>query len=256
MYHITIGTEKAEQLIRKHADMIYRIALHNLKNPSDAEDILQEVSLALITKCPDKLNDVAMKHWLIRVTINKCRSFLRLIWQQKPIVFVGGLFGYNAMKPKNHIFSLTANASELSDREFTPVSSLDVIGGEFYVNGATGDVALREGNGDAQTRILGLGITADSADETLPAEVRQAVRDWNDYVNTKLEDPVLQPGFDAAGFNLDKACEDIYTALLDRLTVTVTVTFSDGQVGVKSIAFQYDGIDSETGLMTISAKLQ
>ena len=83
MFHITIGTEKAEQLVRTHADMIYRIALHNLRNPSDAEDILQEVSLALITKCPDDLSDIAVKHWLIRVTINKCRSFLRLNWQQK-----------------------------------------------------------------------------------------------------------------------------------------------------------------------------
>jgi len=31
--------KQAEQIIRLHADMIYRIALHNLKNTADAEDI-------------------------------------------------------------------------------------------------------------------------------------------------------------------------------------------------------------------------
>lgn len=31
--------EKAEQIIRQYADMIYRIAFHNLKNPADTEDI-------------------------------------------------------------------------------------------------------------------------------------------------------------------------------------------------------------------------
>ena len=202
------------------------------------------------------------------------------------VVFVGGIFGYNAMKPKNHIFSLTANAAELSERAFTPICALNMVGGEYYVNSEAGTVArkeifqvnisvegedvsnvtfagenvtleeLKEGNGNAQMRLLGLGITADSADETLPAEVRQAILDLYDYGNTKLEDPTLQPGFDAASFNADNARTAICTALLDRLTVTVTVTFSDGQTGVKNILFHCDGIDPATGLMTISAKLQ
>ena len=83
MSHISIGTEKTEAIIRKYADMIYRIAMHNLSNPSDAEDIVQEVSLALLTKCPDDKDDIAVKHWLIRVTINKCKSFHRQFWQRK-----------------------------------------------------------------------------------------------------------------------------------------------------------------------------
>ena len=34
---------KAEEIVREHADMIYRIALQNVKNPDDASDIFQEV---------------------------------------------------------------------------------------------------------------------------------------------------------------------------------------------------------------------
>ena len=38
-----LGTEEAEQIIRQYSDMIYRIAVHNLSNIADAEDILQDV---------------------------------------------------------------------------------------------------------------------------------------------------------------------------------------------------------------------
>ena len=71
-----IGTEKAEAVFRRYADMIYRVALHNLSNPADAEDILQEVCLVLLTKkIPER--EEHLKRWLIRVTINKCRDLSR-----------------------------------------------------------------------------------------------------------------------------------------------------------------------------------
>jgi RNA polymerase sigma-70 factor (ECF subfamily) len=47
-----LGTEEAEQIIRQYSDMIYRIAVHNLSNIADAEDILQDVCISLLTKCP------------------------------------------------------------------------------------------------------------------------------------------------------------------------------------------------------------
>lgn len=73
---------KAEKIIREHADMIYRIALHNLKNPADAEDIFQDVCLTLLTKNAPLFDDVHIKNWLIRVTINKCKNFLKSSWQR------------------------------------------------------------------------------------------------------------------------------------------------------------------------------
>ncbi len=76
-------TEKAEQVVRLYADMIYRIALQNVKNEADAEDIFQEVCMTLLTKDAPLFDDVHLKYWLIRVTINKCRNFKKSIWQQK-----------------------------------------------------------------------------------------------------------------------------------------------------------------------------
>ena len=75
--------KRAEQVIRQYADMIYRIALHNLNNPADAEDIFQEVSITLLTKNAPLFDDAHIKNWLIRVTINKCNNFCRTPWQKR-----------------------------------------------------------------------------------------------------------------------------------------------------------------------------
>lgn len=75
--------KQAEKVIRQYADMIYRIALNNLKNTSDAEDIFQDVCLTLLTKNAPLFDDVHIKNWLIRVTINKCKNLSKSIWQRK-----------------------------------------------------------------------------------------------------------------------------------------------------------------------------
>ena len=77
--------EKTERIIRQHADMIYRIAVHNCQNAADAEDILQDVCIDLLTKCPCRDDPEHLKAWLIRVTINKCRSLHRLAWRRRSV---------------------------------------------------------------------------------------------------------------------------------------------------------------------------
>lgn len=76
-----IGTEKAEAVFRQYADMIYRVALHHLDDPADADDILQEVCLILLTRRIPEDKD-HLKSWLIRVTINKCRDLSRSFWKR------------------------------------------------------------------------------------------------------------------------------------------------------------------------------
>lgn len=79
----TARLRQAERIIREYADMIYRIALQNLKNTADAEDIFQYVCLTLLTKNAPLFDDVHIKNWLIRVTINKCKNFSKSLWQNK-----------------------------------------------------------------------------------------------------------------------------------------------------------------------------
>ena len=41
-----------ERIIRQYSDMIYRIAIHHTGSTADAEDIMQDVCVELLTKCP------------------------------------------------------------------------------------------------------------------------------------------------------------------------------------------------------------
>ena len=75
-----------QQVIEDYWDMVFRIALNCYGNPRDAEDTTQEVvfklyqSVCLNGKCFD--SDDHMRNWLIRVTLNSCKSTLRSFWRR------------------------------------------------------------------------------------------------------------------------------------------------------------------------------
>lgn len=75
--------QQAEIVLRKYADMIFRIALQNTKSVHDAEDILQDVALSLLTKDAPLYDENHIKPWLIRVTINKCTNLKKSAFRRK-----------------------------------------------------------------------------------------------------------------------------------------------------------------------------
>jgi len=78
-----LNIEETERIIRQYSDMIYRIAVHNTCCTADAEDIMQDVFIDMLTKCPCMDDPEHLKAWLIRVTVNKCNSLYRLAWHRK-----------------------------------------------------------------------------------------------------------------------------------------------------------------------------
>ena len=74
----------AEYAVGKYADMVLRIAAHNLKNRPDAEDAMQEVFLRLM-RCNVETfeSEEHLKNWLIRVTVNVCKNHWKSAWVQK-----------------------------------------------------------------------------------------------------------------------------------------------------------------------------
>ena len=62
--------------VNQYSDAICGIAFQYVKNKPDAEDIMQDVFLSLLKQ--DKFFEGEyLKAWLIRVTINKCKDFLK-----------------------------------------------------------------------------------------------------------------------------------------------------------------------------------
>lgn len=63
--------------VNKYSDTVFRVAYQYTKDSFYAEDILQEVFLKLLKKPQLNTDDETLKAWLIRVTINKSKDFLR-----------------------------------------------------------------------------------------------------------------------------------------------------------------------------------
>ncbi len=74
--------EQFTALAKTYIDTVFRVALNYLKNGADAEDVTQNVFLKLWKEKRDFENDEHIRNWLIRVTINECRSLLRAPWRR------------------------------------------------------------------------------------------------------------------------------------------------------------------------------
>lgn len=72
-----------ENILRKYADTVYRIAFARVKNSHDAEDIMQEVFMRFIKRAPVFENDEHEKAWFIRVAVNCSKTLLASPWRNR-----------------------------------------------------------------------------------------------------------------------------------------------------------------------------
>lgn len=72
-----ITKEEYTCLAEKYIDMVWRLALGYRKNPADADDITQNVFLALWRNPKAFDSEDHARNWLIRVTVNECRKWFR-----------------------------------------------------------------------------------------------------------------------------------------------------------------------------------
>lgn len=69
----------------KYADTIYRIAFHSCKNPTDAEDIVQNVLLKLYRTEIDFESEEHLRRWVIRVAVNESKKLVCSAWFRKSV---------------------------------------------------------------------------------------------------------------------------------------------------------------------------
>lgn len=103
--------EFIQTAITRYSDTVVKTAFSYVKNTYDAEDITQEVFLTLMEKQPRLKSEEHLKAWLIRVTINKCKNYLKSGWYKSK----------NPL-PKQKMYSLPKEDSEVLEA----VISLDI----------------------------------------------------------------------------------------------------------------------------------
>lgn len=74
--NLSLDNDTIQQIVEQYSDMVLRIAYQNTHNLHEAEDIMQDVFIALMAQSSFSSAE-HIKAWLIRATVNKCRDYLR-----------------------------------------------------------------------------------------------------------------------------------------------------------------------------------
>ena len=72
-----------EETVKRNLNRLLRTAVAIMGSKAEAEDVVQDTFMKLIEKQPDFESPEHETAWLIRVTVNLCKSRLRSHWWQK-----------------------------------------------------------------------------------------------------------------------------------------------------------------------------
>lgn len=88
------------EAVDQYGDMVYRIALNQTRSEADADDITQSVFVKLYVRGPSNASPEHLKRWLIRVTVNECKSLWRTFWHRN--IKLSGVHGEDIAKSDVH----------------------------------------------------------------------------------------------------------------------------------------------------------
>lgn len=71
--------------VERYQNTVYRLALHILGSPQDADDAVQEVFLRLLGSARQPGEGEHLRRWLLGVTVNYCRDVLKSPWRRRRI---------------------------------------------------------------------------------------------------------------------------------------------------------------------------
>jgi len=71
------------EAVARNENRLFRVAVAILKTRAEAEDVVQDVFVKLFEKQPQFDSNEHETAWLMRVTVNMCRSRLRSFWWRR-----------------------------------------------------------------------------------------------------------------------------------------------------------------------------
>ena len=99
--------QEAARAIELYADTVRRICMLHLKSDSDTEDIFQTVFLKYVLYSGAFENEEHEKAWLIRVTLNACKDFMKSFFRSRtvPLDEIEEPFRSNTRQSSTSIFT-------------------------------------------------------------------------------------------------------------------------------------------------------
>jgi len=105
-----------DRCMRKFYTSVYSTALCHCKNPADADDIAQDVFLALYTYNGAFTDDEHIKAWLLRCTINKSINVFRSHWNQYSLPLEAAVNRYSESPEHNSASELLSIIMKLKKK--------------------------------------------------------------------------------------------------------------------------------------------
>ena len=108
------NSDKNEEILRRNADTVYRIAYLRTGNTHDAEDIMQEVFLRFVKYSPVFESKDHEKAWFIRATVNRTNSFFTSAWKRRVVPLDETVKSYDEMNDSEVLEAVMALPKDIS----------------------------------------------------------------------------------------------------------------------------------------------
>lgn len=117
--------DKFIEQIEKYKKQMYVVAYSILKNPMDAEDVVQEALLTSYERLHTLQDEEKFKPWLMRILVNQAKMYIR---KNSRIVYIGNEEEIDQVTPKN-------NYEEIWDVVLSLNSKLSLVVILYYSQG-------------------------------------------------------------------------------------------------------------------------
>ena len=142
------------ELVREHSGLLYRVALSLVRNPSEAEDVVQDVFVRVLQRRHELAGIVDLRPWLVRIAWRLALDRSRRIRpQQMDEVFAAGLVAADlpadeALAEATRIAQVLAAMEKLpkKEREALLLSAMEEL--------STAEIAAVMGKSESSVRSL------------------------------------------------------------------------------------------------------
>ena len=149
------GKPSLSDAIARHRDMVFSLAYTYLRSAADADDVTQDVFVKLVRADKRFESDEHLRYWLVRVTINECKSLFRKPWRR--VEDIEDYAATLAMPSREHT-DVLVNVMRLPERYRVPLAlhyyggfTTDEVAGLLKIPGATVRTRLARGRAKLKT---------------------------------------------------------------------------------------------------------
>ena len=131
-----MDSTKVEIVAKKYLDSVYRVAVNYSKNIQDAGDAVQNAFLKLLKTDMVFSDEEHIRRWLIKVTINECKSFWRKL-SRHSTSSLDELYanGYEPLAASQGEYNTADRARELLDAVMHLPAKYSIVVHLYYYEG-------------------------------------------------------------------------------------------------------------------------